>query len=69
MNAALDESRGRYEAARIEREIAEIFEAAAVEREREIAEREAAYEKQRAEDAAASDRYMREMAEKHRRKS
>lgn len=36
-NAALDESRGRADAARVEREIAAVFEAAAVEREAEIA--------------------------------
>jgi len=57
VNAANDESRGRTESARVEREIAAVFEAAAVEREQEIAARDAAFEaEERAREAASEAR-------------
>ncbi len=65
-NAAMDRNRGRTQAAAIEIEIAEIFEAAAVEREQEIAARDAEYDGLARAEAIASEAYMREMGKKHR---
>ncbi len=67
-NAALARTRGRPAAEAVELEIAEIFEAAAVEREQEIAAATAAYETAKAAERAASDAMMRDLAKKHARR-
>lgn len=67
-NAALARTRGRPAAEAVELEIAEIFEAAAVEREQEIAASTAAYDAAKAAERDASDAMMRDLARKHPRR-
>lgn len=66
-NAAQDMNRGRTNAAAIEIAIAEIFEAAAVEREAEQAAQVAAYDARKAAETSASDVAMRDLVAKRRR--